>query len=228
MLLHICKGAKSYSDIRTVEGQLYPTFQAACQALGLLGDDREWSSAMIDAAHWALAYLLRELFVTILLFCDVSSPLAFFEEHISIMGEDATYHATCGRSLLPASSLMRHVRSYVISEIDKLLTNAGYSLEHFNLPQPTLGSTPIYGNRLLMDEQEYDLNKISVEAIEQLSRLNMNQRHVYDAIMHSVNNKIGHTFFVYGYGGTGKTFLWNTLLNNIRAQGKIALEVLLE
>jgi ATP-dependent DNA helicase PIF1 len=31
------------------------------------------------------------------------------------------------------------------------------------------------------------------------------------------------TFFVYGYGGTGKTFLWTTMLNFIRGQGKIAL-----
>jgi hypothetical protein len=28
-----------------------------------------------------------------------------------------------------------------------------------------------------------------------------------------------------GYGGTGKMFLWNTLLNSIRGQGKIALAV---
>ena len=39
MLLHIVKGAKSFSDVRTVEGHRYPTFQDACQALGLLGDD---------------------------------------------------------------------------------------------------------------------------------------------------------------------------------------------
>jgi hypothetical protein len=30
---------------------------------------------------------------------------------------------------------------------------------------------------------------------------------------------------VYGYGGTGKTFLWTTLLNYVRSQGKIALAV---
>lgn len=68
MLLHIVKGARSYLDISIIEGYRYPTFQAACQALGLLGDDREWSSAMADAAHWALPYQLRELFVALLIF----------------------------------------------------------------------------------------------------------------------------------------------------------------
>jgi hypothetical protein len=33
------------------------------------------------------------------------------------------------------------------------------------------------------------------------------------------------TFFVYGYGGTGKTFLWTNLLNFIRSKGKIDLVV---
>lgn len=55
--------------------------------------------------------------------------------------------------------------------------------------------------------------------------INSSQRSIYDAIEHSVLNGSGHTFFVYGYGGTGKTFLWNALLNNIRSRGKIALAV---
>ncbi|XP_052157139.1 uncharacterized protein LOC127774827 isoform X7 [Oryza glaberrima] len=97
MLLHIVRGAKSYSNLRTFEGQVYPTFQAACQALGLLGDDREWSFALADAAHWALPYQLRELFVTLLLFCNVTDPSALFEEHMSSIGQDVAYrlnHAT--------------------------------------------------------------------------------------------------------------------------------------
>ncbi|CAO2191689.1 unnamed protein product [Urochloa humidicola] len=61
--------------------------------------------------------------------------------------------------------------------------------------------------------------------MEQLSQLNDNQRTIYYAIDQSVQNNCGQTFFVYGYGGAGKTFLWNTLLNNIRGQGKIALAV---
>ena len=32
-------------------------------------------------------------------------------------------------------------------------------------------------------------------------------------------------FFVYGHGGTGKTFLWNTIINGIRSEGKIVLAV---
>ncbi|XP_052154680.1 uncharacterized protein LOC127772754 [Oryza glaberrima] len=224
MLLHIVKGARSYSEIRTIEGQQYPTFQAACQAPGLLGDDREWLSAIVDAAHWALPYQLHELFVTLLLFCNVTDPLALFEEHFSRMGED--YMHRIGHSMTDHSTpFTQHVRSFVLAEIDKLLRNSGYSLPHFNLPEPILTSACAVGNRLLTDEQAYDIDRISVEAAEQLDQLNLNQKHVYDVVLQSVNNCIGHTFFVHGYGGTGKTFLWNALLNAVRTQGKIALTV---
>ncbi|CAN6372728.1 unnamed protein product [Urochloa humidicola] len=225
MLLHVVKGAKSYSDIRTVEGVKYPTFQAACQALGLLGDDREWSYAMTDAARWALPYQLRELFVTLLLFCNVIDPLALFEEHLSAMGEDITYRIKHSTPSLYIPSAMQCVKYSVLAEIDKLLENYGYNLQHYGLPCPPMDDTSLIINRLLIDEQSYDIDKISIEAAEQRKALNSNQRTIYDAILHSVNNKIGSTFFVYGYGGTGKTFLWNALLNNVRSQGKIALAV---
>lgn len=167
MLLHIVRGAKSYSNLRTFEGQVYPTFQAACQALGLLGDDREWSFALADAAPWALPYQLRELFVTLLLFCNVTDPSALFEEHMSSIGQDVAYrlnHATLGIDS-SAPSLKQYVRSYVLTEIDILLKNAGRTLAHFHLPQPTMQSISIIGNRLLMDEQAYDLDKYQLRQL---------------------------------------------------------------
>ncbi|OAY73073.1 hypothetical protein ACMD2_27167, partial [Ananas comosus] len=41
MLLSLVKGAKTYEELRTVDGVVYETFCAACDALGLLGDDLE-------------------------------------------------------------------------------------------------------------------------------------------------------------------------------------------
>ena len=42
VLLSAVKGATSFEDLRTVDGQLLPTFHAACLARGLLKDDSEW------------------------------------------------------------------------------------------------------------------------------------------------------------------------------------------
>jgi hypothetical protein len=91
MLLHIVRGPTSFSEIRTVGGHEYPTFRLACQSLGLIGDDQEWSHAMHDASQWATPYQLKQLFVTILLFCEVAGPLKLFTNHSSHMSEDITY-----------------------------------------------------------------------------------------------------------------------------------------
>jgi hypothetical protein len=91
MLLHNVKGAKSFSKIQIVAEHEYPTFQLACQYLGLLGDNQEWSHDLIDAAQWASPCQLRQLFVTILVFCEVSNPFKPFRDHSSHMSEDIIY-----------------------------------------------------------------------------------------------------------------------------------------
>jgi len=40
-----------------------------------------------------------------------------------------------------------------------------------------------------------------------------------------VTNKKGKLLFVYGSGGTSKTFVWTTLLSRLRGQGKIMLAI---
>ncbi|KAG4958861.1 hypothetical protein JHK87_035494 [Glycine soja] len=42
---------------------------------------------------------------------------------------------------------------------------------------------------------------------------NEEQKQIYNRIMQAVNNNEGDMFFIYGYGGTGKTYIWRTLAN---------------
>ena len=43
MLLTVCRGCKSFEDLRTFNGQMFSTFKEACNARGLLQeDDEEW------------------------------------------------------------------------------------------------------------------------------------------------------------------------------------------
>ncbi|XP_071712046.1 uncharacterized protein [Rutidosis leptorrhynchoides] len=79
MLLNIVKGPRSFEEIRTVDGTLHPTFKDACFAYGLVNDDKEWTEAISEAKLWASGSQLRELFVTMLLFCNVSNPLKLWE-----------------------------------------------------------------------------------------------------------------------------------------------------
>jgi hypothetical protein len=225
MLLHIVKGVKSFSDIRTVGGHEHPTFWEACQALCLLGDDQEWSLALTDSSQWASPYQLRQLFVTLLLFCEVLDPLKFFTEHASHMSEDFTYLINQMSTSVNNLSIKNFVTSSLLFELEKLLKDVGYSLSHFNLPVPDHIGTASTENRLILDELTYDSHTLATSVENDVPRLNTSQKYIFDAICNSVFNNEGHTFFVYGYGGTGKTCLWTTLLNFIRGQGKIALAV---
>ena len=72
-------GAKSFEDLKIVNGNHNQTFQATCFSLGLLQDDREWEVVLQEASHFQMCPQLRELFVTILQFCTVADPENIFE-----------------------------------------------------------------------------------------------------------------------------------------------------
>lgn len=58
-----------------------------------------------------------------------------------------------------------------------------------------------------------------------MGKLTDEQRSVYEQIIGAVESKKGGVFFVYGFGGTWKTFLWNILSAAIRSTGDIVLNV---
>ena len=43
--------------------------------------------------------------------------------------------------------------------------------------------------------------------------------------MEVVNDNEGDMFFLYGYGGTGKTYIWRTLASSLRAKNQIVIMV---
>ncbi|KAL2966255.1 hypothetical protein AAZX31_16G105800 [Glycine max] len=52
-----------------------------------------------------------------------------------------------------------------------------------------------------------------------------NHRHIIHSIINVVNRQAGGMFFLYGYGGTGKTFMWKTLAFALCSKGDIVLTV---
>ena len=51
------------------------------------------------------------------------------------------------------------------------------------------------------------------------------QASIYKQIIQVVNKDEGGMFFLYGYGGTGKTLIWKTLASSLRADNKIVIMV---
>jgi hypothetical protein len=86
MLLMVAKGAQNFESLRTYNNVLYPSFKETCRAHGLLEDDQEWYNAFDEAASWATSSQLRDLFVTMLLFCEVGDEFTFFEKSMDVTG----------------------------------------------------------------------------------------------------------------------------------------------
>ncbi|KMQ85421.1 dna helicase, partial [Lasius niger] len=68
LLLQEVRGPTFFSDLKTVNGVLHPTFQFACKALGLLEDDKHWDAAIEEAALCNSPLKIRELFTVIIVF----------------------------------------------------------------------------------------------------------------------------------------------------------------
>ena len=71
----------------------------------------------------------------------------------------------------------------------------------------------------------YDRNALAELLRTLLQSLTLEQKNIFDHIMNSINDPKGGFFFIHGFGGCGKTYLWNTLSTALRKEGKIVLNV---
>lgn len=111
-------------------------------------------------------------------------------------------------------------------EIEELLRIGGNSLANFApMPFPTNVVMESCRNSLIRDEKNYDRDLLRVKHDNMLATITQEQKDVYDEILGAVNAGVGRLFFVYGSGGTGKTFLWSLLGAALRSKGLIVLNV---
>lgn len=225
MLLNVVKGCMSFEDIRTYNGKCYKTFQEACEARGLTGEDSEWHQALNESYISANGFQMRELFVTIIMFCDVANPRRLWKDTWQLLCDDIIHNK---RQFLHAPDLCipdRELQELILIELDMLFRKYGTSLKKQGLPKPRSKGGMRAGNRLLNEELQFDRTEQLVEHTALYSLLNDDQMYAYNEIMKSVETKIGKLFFLYGQGGTGKTHLWKTLLSKLRSEGKPAIAV---
>lgn len=217
----ITKGAQSYEDVRTIDGVLYDTFKEACAARGLLGDDREWFWAFNDAASWATGFQLRSLFEMMLIHYGVSDESSLFEKCWRAMSDDIEYTFQKRMGNISLQVPDSQLKSILVDELSQLFSKNGVSITQFNLPCPNSSSD--IGNRL--DEESYDIATLLEQSSLLYGQLKDCQKSAYNAIIRSVMANEAALYFVSGFGGTGKTFLWTTIITSIRSSRKIVLAV---
>ncbi|PIA56622.1 hypothetical protein AQUCO_00700758v1 [Aquilegia coerulea] len=226
VLLNVTPGAQGYDDLKTVNNVKYNDFKSACGARGLLRDDNEWHEVLKEMSTWSSGNMMRESFVYILLFCQLTNPQDLWNKNWELLSDDILIRQ---RQIYSNNTLELsdgQIQNLTLIEIEKIMNQNNRSLKEFqSFPFPELDFENQLGNKYIREEITYDRSKLHSEFQTLHARLNIQQKQVYEVVMNSVLSNIGGLFFVYGSGGTGKTYLWSTLTSKLRSEGKIVLVV---
>ncbi|XP_061365846.1 uncharacterized protein LOC133309124 [Gastrolobium bilobum] len=225
-LLTFQRGCTSYEDLRTINGVLFPTFKDVCYSLGLLDDDNEYIDAIKEASSWGSAAYLRSLFAVLLFSNSMNRPEKVWEECWKFLSNDVLYRHRKRIGRQDALLTEERIKNITLAEIDKVLQSNGKCLSDYpSMPRITRESLLDMQNRLVVDELMYDTFSLGEEHERLLNSLTDEHRVVYDKIILAVTaGKVG-LFFLYGFGGTGKKFIWNTLSASVRSKAEIVLNV---
>jgi hypothetical protein len=81
-----------------------------------------------------------------------------------------------------------------------------------------------HSNPLIRHELDYDRQQLAERATIREAQLNDDQRNAYTRIRNALRDDPDSArFFLNGPGGTGKTFLYSTLCDRLRSEGKIVV-----
>ncbi|KZS10733.1 Uncharacterized protein APZ42_024749 [Daphnia magna] len=213
-LLINVKGATSFEHLRTVDGLQHATFKSAAITLNLLEDDRAWSTTMEEAAVFQMPAQLRQLYVDICLYCKPTDAATLFDANLNHLMEDfirSGHDANVAKNLT-----LKWIQ-------DKLRLN-NKTMEEFSLPAPDFHLI----NQLIEAQMEENDDNVRQQkrlmGEMMLAQLSDGQRAAFDQIMAAVNDATNTThprqYFLDGPGGTGKTFVYNTVINVLQGQGK--------
>ncbi len=191
--------------MRTVNGQLAESFKEACRLRNLLDDDEEWRRCLQEAALARMPYQMRQLFVTLCVFCNVTNALELWNEFKDGMAEDYA-------RLRDATTAER----ICLNSIEEQLRAQGYSCNMIGLPTPV----PLPPELTLPSDGHFDdrdLEEFASTGERNMRSMNEDQRRAETAIFDAVANANstagnaprGNSFFIDGPGGTGKPFLFS-------------------
>jgi hypothetical protein len=220
----IVKGATNYADVRTFNSKVYHTFREACDARGLLEGDNEWNLLFDEAIVYASSYQLRQLFVTVVLYCSVGDVRALFDKYLLHFTDDI--HRRLRDSLGNPHYVVPHeqLMSLLIQKLTHVFASSGGNINDYSLPRLMTHYDSMYDNRLINEELDHEPLMLSMHAASLVSQLNTEQRHVFDTITSRVLSGSHGFFFVCGHGGTGKTFLWNAIIASLRSEKRYCLQ----
>ncbi|XP_027076324.1 uncharacterized protein [Coffea arabica] len=217
LLLSHVRSPKSFKDLLTINGKLALSYREAAFQMGLLQSDTHVEDTLDDAVAFQMPYSLRTLFAILLVYCSPSDPKSLWEKYEAALSSDFERN----KDLSGYDS--EEVRRRVLQDINKMLEQMGKNVGDYHLVPDNFHLAP---DEQVAKEIQNERNiPFTEEDLLLSSKLNIGQRHAYDVIMSEVLSSGSKSFFVDGPGGTGKTFLYRSILATLRSRGLIAIAV---
>ena len=204
--------ARSFEELRTVDGVIYTSFQAACVALNLFSDETEAEYCFTEAVEaLQTPRQMRLLLIHMLTNECIATPAAIWMKFQQPLSED--FHISNGGNwdLAFSSTLL---------EIAGCLREYGKEPQDYGLPQPDY-----VGNEVIAEIQRWSSHIPQfLSAVEEaLVLFNVEQLRIFEIVWNAVQQDQPLCIFVDGKAGRGKTYLVNSLCSQVRGHGKIVL-----
>ncbi|XP_050897527.1 uncharacterized protein LOC127104385 [Lathyrus oleraceus] len=202
----------SWEYLLTNNGMTFSTFKKSAEDRGFLETDHSIRDCLVEATSFRMPYALRRLSVTILIFCEPTDVRGLWNEFFTHMVED--YRTT-------NNVVESNLTNMLLKDLNELLNLHGKKIDDYDLPSlpPNTidkGAVP----SIIQEELAIDIPN---EDIESIAKLNNDQMIAFNIIMNVIIQKHTGVFFVDDPGGTGKTFLYRTLMASLRSRGEIVL-----
>ncbi|GJU50580.1 DNA helicase [Tanacetum coccineum] len=144
-------------------------------------------------------------------------------EALGLLEDDQEWETTLQEAALTVTPAeLRTLLVYILSfcQLESCLNHCSKSLTDFGLRLLPEHLKSVL-RKLLMEEKSYGRALLAKERDRLLSKLNVKQRHILSLITEACLNNKQELVFVYSHGGTGKTFLWKTIIYALRSGGRI-------
>ena len=227
LLLNHIKGAKSFSELKMFNGDMFETYKETCLEMGLLEDDSEWMYSLGEISSSGSAKQLRSSFAVILQYCRPSEPRKIFEHFEDSMSDDFIYQtmrtSKCSRDTVDDDK----IKNQVLLALDEELSEMGGSIKDFpDMPQP-VALTEEEREARIIQEEHYDISQ-QMDFLDTMIPLLTTEQstlcdNIYEAVHSSPDKKIRKLFILNSPGGYGKTFVLKAIAARIRSEGGIVI-----
>jgi PIF1-like helicase/Helitron helicase-like domain at N-terminus len=225
LMLHV-RGARSYAELKTVNGEEKATFREAAVALNLLASDTFAMDFMREANAMNMPKQVREAFAYVLLFHEIEDPRNIWETFkddliLDIRG-DLTDQQKYNQALLHIQSiLLEHNKTcsdFQLDEPSGTLDDDGDGVplqSYIDDANQRIGS---------LNEQQrvafYRIVNASTLAAHLTKCFFIDGPGIY-TVLSEIKRKTYCTYIIFllPLGGSGKTYLYQTLISHFKGQG---------